>query len=403
MSCLTICSAQTAEVAVPKTGAYYYWFTYTDIGGKTVTTTPRSFKEKKAVVDLPMVKDTPAKSSLYLLDASSGNEAIVLVNAKLAEPTKIKVDASGFNRVRRVEVLVSSAATQLPAASGIVKLEIDGQPAQTQVIDPSSQGVGYFSDVPAGSAKVTVEYGEGKSTSNDVDISADRKTPVLKLKVPVVGEIETIQPAASTPSKHGDSKENSEPKGYSFSTAMIGMFLFFAVLSAIYMIVRTRGAKVREALLQMGIDIPEDAIDGGTTPSAVASSDPNVCSFCGGKKDPVTGACACSIGAGSSRSATSADSGPRLIATQGAYMGSIFTLGGDSVTIGRAETNNVALPQDSTASRNHARISNANGQYTVHDAGSSNGTFVNGVKITEQALHSGDEIQVGSTRLRFEV
>ena len=83
-------------------------------------------------------------------------------------------------------------------------------------------------------------------------------------------------------------------------------------------------------------------------------------------------------------------------------MGNIFPLGPDPVTLGRAETNTVALPEDNAASRKHARIGLANGQYTIFDEGSSNGTFVNGVKVDAQALHPGDEIQVGSTRLRFE-
>jgi pSer/pThr/pTyr-binding forkhead associated (FHA) protein len=38
----------------------------------------------------------------------------------------------------------------------------------------------------------------------------------------------------------------------------------------------------------------------------------------------------------------------------------------------------------------------------VRDEGSSNGTFVNGVRIQEQPLFPGDIIRVGSTELRFE-
>jgi len=71
--------------------------------------------------------------------------------------------------------------------------------------------------------------------------------------------------------------------------------------------------------------------------------------------------------------------------------------------MGREADNPIALPNDSTASRRHATITQSNGGYSIRDEGSSNGTFVNGVRITEQALSAGDEIQIGGTKFRFEV
>jgi hypothetical protein len=97
--------------------------------------------------------------------------------------------------------------------------------------------------------------------------------------------------------------------------------------------------------------------------------------------------------------------GPRLVATMGTYAGSVFPLGGPLVDIGRDTANPIALPQDTNASRRHATIQASNGQYTVTDNGSSNGTFVNGVRINSQTPHPlrpGDELQIGMTRFRFE-
>jgi pSer/pThr/pTyr-binding forkhead associated (FHA) protein len=62
----------------------------------------------------------------------------------------------------------------------------------------------------------------------------------------------------------------------------------------------------------------------------------------------------------------------------------------------------VALVGDPTTSRRHAVIVSQNGGYLLRDEGSSNGTFVNDARITEQLLHPGDEIQVGNNRFRFE-
>jgi pSer/pThr/pTyr-binding forkhead associated (FHA) protein len=100
-----------------------------------------------------------------------------------------------------------------------------------------------------------------------------------------------------------------------------------------------------------------------------------------------------------------ASAGPRLVGTMGAYAGSIFPLNGTALDIGRDAGNPIALPGDTNASRKHATVQFTGGQATVTDNGSSNGTFVNGVRIAAQAPHPlrvGDEVQIGMTRFRFE-
>ena len=62
--------------------------------------------------------------------------------------------------------------------------------------------------------------------------------------------------------------------------------------------------------------------------------------------------------------------------------------------IGRQADNDFVI-RDSRASRLHARITPENGQYTIEDAGSRHGTFVNGKRIRKQALHNADKIEFG--------
>jgi ABC transport system ATP-binding/permease protein len=83
-------------------------------------------------------------------------------------------------------------------------------------------------------------------------------------------------------------------------------------------------------------------------------------------------------------------------------MGHVFPIHG-TVVLGRDPANPVALDQDTTASRRHAQITADGGVYRIQDLGSSNGTYVNGAKVTEQALTPGDEVSVGGTRFRFEL
>ncbi len=59
-------------------------------------------------------------------------------------------------------------------------------------------------------------------------------------------------------------------------------------------------------------------------------------------------------------------------------------------------------PNDGLMSGQHAVIENKNGYYWLRDQ-SRNGTWVNGVRVNEQVLRSGDVIKMGNTTLRFEV
>lgn len=72
----------------------------------------------------------------------------------------------------------------------------------------------------------------------------------------------------------------------------------------------------------------------------------------------------------------------------------------DQYTIGRQPSSNVVL-SDPRASGNHAYLICDNEQWTLRDLDSSNGTFVNGVKIETIELHHGDRVQIGTTVMEF--
>jgi pSer/pThr/pTyr-binding forkhead associated (FHA) protein len=52
-------------------------------------------------------------------------------------------------------------------------------------------------------------------------------------------------------------------------------------------------------------------------------------------------------------------------------------------------------------SREHARIVVAGSRVVVEDLGSTNGVFVNSVRIERQELRHGDLVTVGETQFRF--
>jgi len=78
--------------------------------------------------------------------------------------------------------------------------------------------------------------------------------------------------------------------------------------------------------------------------------------------------------------------------------GSKFELTGVEMTIGRAAGCQVALPDDTFASTVHARIYGRDGAIYVEDLGSTNGTYLNGMRLGAPAvLRPGDQLQVGNT------
>ena len=74
------------------------------------------------------------------------------------------------------------------------------------------------------------------------------------------------------------------------------------------------------------------------------------------------------------------------------------------VTLGRSPENDLVLDTDEFASVQHARIEPRRDGVWLHDLDSTNGTFLNGTKLTRpRKLTPGDVIRVGETDLRYEL
>lgn len=79
------------------------------------------------------------------------------------------------------------------------------------------------------------------------------------------------------------------------------------------------------------------------------------------------------------------------------HRGEAFPLD-DEVSVGRARGCGVVLSDDGYVSQVHARVFRRDGDTFVEDLGSTNGTFVNGERITSPTrLRRGDRVQFGHT------
>lgn len=89
-----------------------------------------------------------------------------------------------------------------------------------------------------------------------------------------------------------------------------------------------------------------------------------------------------------------------LVVRRGPNAGSKYLLDTEITRAGRHPDSDIFL-DDITVSRRHAEIARMPEGYSVRDAGSLNGTYVNRDRVDEAALHNGDELQIGKFRLVF--
>lgn len=92
-----------------------------------------------------------------------------------------------------------------------------------------------------------------------------------------------------------------------------------------------------------------------------------------------------------------------VVHSQVLTVGEEFDLDSTPLTVGRGAQNDVSIEGDEFASAHHARVEPRRDGVWVSDAGSTNGTYVNGVRIDRpRKLAQGDVVRVGETELRFE-
>ena len=84
------------------------------------------------------------------------------------------------------------------------------------------------------------------------------------------------------------------------------------------------------------------------------------------------------------------------------FGGRRLVVGPAGVTIGRSRGCDIVL-DDPNVSRQHAEIRPRGGSWVLTDLGSTNGSSINGRRLTgPEVVRPGDEIEIGTTPMRFE-
>jgi len=345
--------------------------------------------------------DITGQVRVHVLDEGSGTAARRDVKAGLGTECDLRLSPSDFTYAPRVPVRVLSENRAVSLALVILR-DAKGE-EHRQALLPGQRGVVVFEDVALGRGTVEVRYSGGTQGGlravQDVDIAVENGTP-RRADVYVAKAADT-EPVAPQPAETGKGKAKEEAKpaagtGLMGYAVALGMAAFLVLLG--YYLVRSRVIDLEGLLGRFGVKAPQE----GPAPEAEippVQVPPGVCPFCGTKRDPVTGACACTVAPGA---AAASGAGPRLVVLSGAEAGRAYALSKESLSLGRDAGNDVVISWDPAVSRRHAVVSAHDGGFVIADQGSSNGTFVNGMRIDKSVLRPGDVVTVGQTQLRFE-
>lgn len=401
----------------PEEGERLWWVE--DANGNPQSA-PAKISDKKVVIQ-PKAK----AGRLCVQDVKTGNLTLLDLGSV---PGNIEFKSDTWTHAVRVRVELK--ANDKPVASAVVALKDKSGKAQSRVLEPTALGVVEFERVALGNLKIEARFDDGTKVSNDLNLKAERAETVPVFRIGVSGNVPTVDApaaAASTGSEPGAASSGSEPEQPRslFSTiSVIVLFLMATALAigVLFLLVKLatkHEQPLSEAMAKMGVQLPQ-ATSASGDPDAVnrpintatAAAEPVVpegfCPFCGQKKDPATGACACTIGTSPSAAGGTMTVGTltgvwRLVGLQGTYAGQVFEIRDDLVVVGRESTNPIALTGDTAISRRHAQLMKQGDTLLVQDLGSSNGTYVNGMQITaETILRPGDTVQFGGSIFKVE-
>ncbi len=357
-----------------------WWWTEDKSG--TPLAPPKKTQDKNVLVKLPENAET-----LWVLEVETGNLARLPVS-ELKEKTEMTRDR--WTHVARLQVNLRAQAQ--PVASAIVELTDAKGNRTTRVLEPTAEGVVVFERVPIGKITLKATPPTGDSTTQEVTLSASRegqRVPIVTLSLS--GDVDTVKPTAQT-------QAEQEPA----PTSRIGAIVMFLVAGAlaiavIFFLIRLatqKPAQLSQAMQKLGVELPTPPQgDAGTSvPTLSPPPAPDL--------PPLE-----SAGVPPTASPVSVSTSPatRIVCTQGTLVGTTFSLEADMLTVGREEGNTIALTQEPTVSRRHAQFIRQGDTVLVEDLGSTNGTFVNGVRISAPTpVRPGDTVQFGAVIFRVE-
>ncbi|MGB9876469.1 MAG: FHA domain-containing protein [bacterium] len=339
---------------------------------------------KDVVVSLP-------ERDLHLAIADENNRAGI--KDLKAKDTTLTFSEGDLTLIYKVIVkLTDSKGTPIDYCT--ISLTDSKGDKHTAILREEDEGKCFFYFLPQGKGTLEARRGDLRITQ-DIEISQTAEPKVFNLSFASLSLPTKAKPQEKKMEKRA--KEKPAPrKGISpFTGVFFSLVIIVIILYVVFLLLKRRGFDII-GMLKGEVRQPSTV---EPSPPTIPAS-PDICPYCGQRKDPVTGACACTPTATPSPSL--APSGQaKLIGYEGAVVGQVFPIGKET-TIGRGEDRDIVVP-DSAVSRRHCKIVLEEDGYYIVDEGSTNGTFVGGMRVAREKLKNGDIIQIGESKFRFEL
>lgn len=367
------------------------------------TTSPGDFVAPQSAQGTAISLQVPEKSdgqSIYVHDKRTGNVASRPIEAILKSGSW-KVDAKDEGRIRALEFLVTSDGK--PVASGVVRAKAGAESRQA-LITPSDRGKAVLYNLPVGQVQVTVDYkfeSSSKSTPAQVfeaKLGAGPAKP-KSVVIPDIVEVVADEAKGTEPVAKGGSeaKGASQPKevipaapnpAVSFLNLILGLGVIAAIAYGILTYVKKNPKQFEDTLKKVGLaQVEPDATDAPPPPTQPQPL-----------KQIMLGDAATATGSAVVSTPTAVRN-PRLVKSDG----SVVLLSEGENVVSRDDGHAVSLAGESSVSRQHARLDRSGDSVTLIDLGSTNGTFLNGTKLSSPVVLSiGDSVQFGAVGFRFE-
>lgn len=379
---------------------------------------------------LPAIRleDLQDKGDILIVWQESTNNIAVIDNGTVSlssSLTELGIGKEKFNLIGKLGIRVEHEGK--PISYGQVTVS-DGKREFKELIDPSSKGTIYLFGVAPSDLKVTTNYksnGESRSSKQSFELKLNRDTLQPTFVVSLSDDVETIggparskdsaEPKKETPDQ--DNKETKEEakaepakkKGSSLAQ-VIGQILVYLLAAgvgtyAIFYLMqygKNNSGQVQSGLKRIGVTVPDPSSDPDDL-AAMGMPDPNFGSPAPQPPQKIILDDAQPIPLAPTPPAPVAIppiSGQPLIAFSN---GLRFEIGEGDNKVGREAGLDLSLVGESSVSRNHAVLTRQGSVVTVADLGSTNGTFVNGTRITDRTvLKPGDNIQFGQVAGHFQ-
>lgn len=395
-------SQATVRLDFPDEGSRDVWFA----PGLPQGAPTAALNTKAKSIDVPLTKAGP-KDKLFVWDRIAGNIAV----RPLAEIKGVwAVKSEDYKLIGLVRVKVEHE--EKPVAAAYVTLK-DKNRTQGEELDSSAKGVvEFYAVLPGRVVEQTTYRAEGRTQpplQQVFELSLQHSKPDVDMATDIPDSVETVgekKPAgkeeaiSEAPQK---TAPKEEPKQNIFVAILLAAVVIGGMLTGIYYLIQylnKNADKVQGQLQKMGVQIPDPSAGdpGDTAPSRPAApaaperiilDDPSLV--------PPTVAPPVAVGAPVGMGAATGQ--PHLVGDAG----QVFQLAEGANLVSREGGAPIFLPGENSVSRRHAEVVRQGTAVSVRDLGSTNGTYVNGVKLVGEAiLNPGDVVLFGTVRLRLE-